>query len=303
MSTTKLPTLAQASVPTLPEIENAQVEKRFRQVSRRFARNKMAVIGLFFCIALFAIGLFAPLLQPYPPDQVAGEFSAPPSAAHLLGTDQIGRDVLSRLISATQVSLLVGFATVAIYVAFGTLVGLLSAYYGGWIDTVFMRITDMFMAFPFMMVILVVVSVVGPSLFTIIAVLALFSWPSIARLVRGSVLSLKQADHVRAAVSLGLKTPRIIMQHIFPGALAPIIVNATFGVASAILTESGLSFLGMGVQPPTASWGNMLSEAQSISVLSDQPWLWLPAGLAILLTVLAINFVGDGLRDALDPKQ
>ncbi|GGO06037.1 oligopeptide ABC transporter permease [Saccharibacillus kuerlensis] len=303
MSTTKLQALAPGGIQTAPEADAGQSESRFRQLSGRFVRNKMAVAGLIFCILLFAVGIFAPLLQPYPPDQVTGDFSAPPSSAHLLGTDQIGRDVLSRLISATQISLLVGFATVAIYVAFGTLVGLLSAYYGGWIDTVFMRITDMFMAFPFMMVILVVVSVVGPSLLTIIGVLALFSWPGIARLVRGSVLSLKQADHVRAAVSLGLKTPRIIRQHIFPGALAPIIVNATFGVASAILTESGLSFLGMGVQPPTASWGNMLSEAQSISVLSGQPWLWLPSGLAILLTVLAINFVGDGLRDALDPKQ
>ncbi|CAM4019352.1 oligopeptide ABC transporter permease [Saccharibacillus endophyticus] len=303
MSSTKLQALSSANVQTPANVQIEHSESRFRQVSRRFSKNKMAVAGLIFCILLFAVGLFAPLLQPYPPDQVTGDFSAPPSSAHWLGTDQIGRDVLSRLISAAQVSLLVGFATVAIYVAFGTVVGLLSAYYGGWIDTLVMRITDMFMAFPFMMVILVVVSVVGPSLFTIIAVLALFSWPSIARLVRGSVLSLKQADHVRAAVSLGLKTPRIIRQHIFPGALAPIIVNATFGVASAILTESGLSFLGMGVQPPTASWGNMLSEAQSISVLSGQPWLWLPAGMAILLTVLAINFVGDGLRDALDPKQ
>ncbi|MCQ4085322.1 oligopeptide ABC transporter permease [Saccharibacillus sp. JS10] len=303
MSSTDIQKLAQSGVQAIPSVAVELPETRFRQVSRRFVKNKMAVIGLLFCLLLFAIGLFAPLLQPYAPDEITGDFAAAPSSAHWLGTDQIGRDVLSRLISATQVSLLVGFATVAIYVAFGTVVGLLSAYYGGWIDTVVMRITDMFMAFPFMMVILVVVSVVGPSLFTIIAVLALFSWPSIARLVRGSVLSLKQADHVRAAVSLGLRTPRIIRHHIFPGAMAPIIVNATFGVASAILTESGLSFLGMGVQPPTASWGNMLSEAQSISVLSGQPWLWLPAGLAILLTVLAINFVGDGLRDALDPKQ
>jgi peptide/nickel transport system permease protein len=154
-----------------------------------------------------------------------------------------------------------------------------------------------------MMVILVVVSVLGPTLWTLVIVLALFSWPAIARLVRGSVLTLKQMDYVKAGVSLGLSTPRIVFRHILPNAIAPIIVNATFGVAAAIMAESGLSFLGMGVQPPTASWGNMLTDAQSISVMTDQPWLWLPPGIMILVIVLAINFVGDGLRDAFDPKQ
>lgn len=278
-------------------------ESQFRQITRRFMKHKVALAGLLFTVLLLLVGLFGPWITPYSPTKVTGAFSAPPTPEHWLGTDQLGRDVLSRLISATRISLIVGFATVALYVVFGTILGLLSAFYGGWLDMIVMRITDMVMAFPFMMVILVVVSVLDPSLQSIVLVLALFSWPAIARLVRGSVLSLKQTDYVKAAIALGLRTPRIIFRHILPNSLAPIIVNSTFGVAAAILAESGLSFLGMGLQPPAASWGNMLSGAQSISILSTQPWLWLPPGLMILFTVLAINFVGDGLRDAIDPKQ
>ncbi|GAB1154141.1 ABC transporter permease [Paenibacillus illinoisensis] len=284
-------------------IQQAEPESVFRQMARRFLKHRLAVAGLVVTLLLVLIAIFAPWLAPHSPYAVTAEFSAAPSSSHWLGTDQVGRDVLSRLLYATRVAVTVGFGTVALYVAFGTIIGLWSAYVGGWIDMLVMRITDMFMAFPYMMVILVVVSVLGPTLWTLVIVLALFSWPSIARLVRGSVLTLKQMDYIKAGVALGLSTPRIVFRHILPNALAPIIVNATFGVAAAIMAESGLSFLGMGVQPPTASWGNMLTDAQSISVMTDQPWLWLPPGIMILVTVLAINFVGDGLRDALDPKQ
>ncbi|WP_128100381.1 MULTISPECIES: oligopeptide ABC transporter permease [Paenibacillus] len=275
----------------------------FRLVVSRFARNRFAVGGLIVIVLLILVAMFATQLAPHSPDQVTAYFSAPPSGEHLLGTDQVGRDVLSRLIVASRVSLLVGFATVALYVTVGTLIGLISGYFGGWLDMVIMRITDMFMAFPFLMVILVIVSALGASLQTIICVLALFSWPGVARLVRSSVLTIKQQDYVRAGTALGLGNRRILLGHILPNTLGPIIVNATFGVASAILSEAGLSFLGMGVQPPTASWGNMLSDAQSFTVLTDQLWLWVPAGLMLLITVLSINFVGDGLRDALDPKE
>lgn len=278
-------------------------EGAFRQMAGRFMKHKLAVVGLVITLLLILIAIFAPWLSPHSPYAVTPEFSAAPSSAHWLGTDQVGRDVLARLLYATRVAVTVGFGTVALYVTFGTIIGLWAAYLGGWVDMIVMRITDMFMSFPYMMVILVVVSVLGPTLWTLVLVLALFSWPSIARLVRGSVLTLKQMDYIKAGVALGLSTPRIVFRHILPNALAPIIVNATFGVAAAIMAESGLSFLGMGVQPPTASWGNMLTDAQSISVMTDQPWLWLPPGIMILVTVLAINFVGDGLRDALDPKQ
>lgn len=284
-------------------IQQAEPESVFRQMARRFLKHRLAVAGLVVTLLLILIAIFAPWLAPHSPYAVTTEFSAAPSSSHWLGTDQVGRDVLSRLLYATRVAVTVGFGTVALYVAFGTIIGLWSAYVGGWVDMLVMRVTDMFMAFPYMMVILVVVSVLGPTLWTLVLVLALFSWPSIARLVRGSVLTLKQMDYIKAGVALGLSTPRIVFRHILPNALAPIIVNATFGVAAAIMAESGLSFLGMGVQPPTASWGNMLTDAQSISVMTDQPWLWLPPGIMILVTVLAINFVGDGLRDALDPKQ
>ncbi|MBB6634804.1 oligopeptide ABC transporter permease [Cohnella thailandensis] len=294
-----VPVAGGVAIPAQPE----RSEGAFRQMARRFVKHKMAVVGFVVTSLLILIAIFAPWLSPHSPYAVTAEFSAAPSASHWLGTDQVGRDVLARLIYATRVAVIVGFGTVAIYVTFGTVVGLLSAYLGGWVDMIVMRVTDMFMAFPYMMVILVVVSVLGPTLGTLVLVLALFSWPSIARLVRGSVLTLKQMDYVKAGIALGLSTPRIVFRHILPNALAPIIVNATFGVAAAIMAESGLSFLGMGVQPPTASWGNMLTDAQSISVMTDQPWLWLPPGIMILVTVLAINFVGDGLRDALDPKQ
>lgn len=292
--------LQQAFVETLDEHAADNV---IRQVWSRFIRHKLAVAGLIVTVLLILVALLAPLIAPNDPKEVTGIFSAAPSAKHWLGTDQVGRDVVSRLIYATRVSLIVGFVTVALYVTFGTLIGIVSAYFGGWLDMAVMRITDMFMAFPFLMVILVIISVLGSNMTTIILVLALFSWPGVARLVRGSVLAIKQLDYVKAGVALGLSTPRILFQHIFPNAIGPIIVNATFGIASAIMSEAGLSFLGMGVQPPTASWGNMLTDAQSLTVLTDQPWLWVPPGAMILITVLAINFVGDGLRDALDSRQ
>ncbi|MGX4585438.1 oligopeptide ABC transporter permease [Paenibacillus chitinolyticus] len=274
----------------------------WRQALRKFRRHKLAAAGSVVTLLLIAAALLAPVIVPYDPKEVTGVFSAAPSAEHWLGTDQVGRDVFSRLVYATRVSLIVGFASVFLYVTFGTLVGLVSGYFGGWLDMAIMRITDMFMAFPFLMVILVVVAVLGSDMRTIILVLALFSWPGVARLVRGSVLTIKRLDYVRAGIALGYGTPRILLQHVLPNAAGPVIVQATFGVASAIMSEAGLSFLGMGVQPPTASWGNMLTDAQSLTVLTEQPWLWIPPGAMILLVVLSINFVGDGLRDALDSQ-
>ncbi|MFC9773909.1 oligopeptide ABC transporter permease [Paenibacillus chitinolyticus] len=274
----------------------------WRQALRKFRRHKLAAAGSVVTLLLIAAALLAPAIVPYDPKEVTGVFSAAPSAEHWLGTDQVGRDVFSRLVYATRVSLIVGFASVFLYVTFGTLVGLVSGYFGGWLDMAIMRITDMFMAFPFLMVILVVVAVLGSDMRTIILVLALFSWPGVARLIRGSVLTIKRLDYVRAGIALGYGTPRILLQHVLPNAAGPVIVQATFGVASAIMSEAGLSFLGMGVQPPTASWGNMLTDAQSLTVLTEQPWLWIPPGAMILLVVLSINFVGDGLRDALDSQ-
>jgi peptide/nickel transport system permease protein len=273
-----------------------------RLMMRRFRKHRMAVAGLVVVVLMVLMAGLAPLLAPHDPNQIFGKFESSPSGEHLLGTDSVGRDVLSRLIYGARVSMSVGLGAVVVYVVIGVLLGLLAGYYGRWVDQVIMRITDVFMSFPYFMVILILVSVLGPSLLTITCVIGVLAWPMISRLVRGSVLSIKRSDYVQAAVALGYRTPRILFRHILPNALSPIIVNATFGVAQAIILESGLSFLGMGVRPPAASWGNMLSEAQSITVLSSQPWIWIPPGLMILLAVLSINFVGDGLRDSMESR-
>ncbi|SFF23656.1 peptide/nickel transport system permease protein [Paenibacillus algorifonticola] len=271
-------------------------------VVRRFKKHKLAVAGLVIMTLLSLGAIMAPWIVPHDPYQVTEAFEAEPSAEHLLGTDQVGRDVLSRLIYAARVSLMVGLGSVLISVTIGTVLGLVSGYFGGLVDMAVMRVTDIFMSFPQLMLILVVVSVVGPSLTNVILILGFLGWTGAARLVRGSVLSIKQMDYVKAGVALGLGTPRILFKHILPNALAPILVNATFGIAGAIVSEASLSFLGLGVQPPTASWGNMLTDAQSLTVLTSQPWLWLPPGIMIVVSVLSVNFIGDGLRDAMDPK-
>lgn len=268
---------------------------------RRFKRHKLAVIGFWFLAIITMAAILAPIFAPFDPAEITGEFSAPPSWQHLLGTDQVGRDVFSRVIYAARVSLAVGIGAVAISAIIGTVLGLISGYFGGMIDGIIMRITDMFMSFPYILFILVVASIVGPGLTNIILILGVLGWPGIARLVRGNVLAIKQSDYVKASIALGYSTPRILFKHILPNTVAPILIYATSGVAGAILDEAALSFLGLGVQPPDASWGNMLSNAQSISILTDQPWLWIPPGILILLTVLAINYIGDALRDALDP--
>lgn len=286
----------------IPETNKTETEESyFRLILNRFLKHKLAVVGLVLFSLIVLMAIFAPVLAPHDPYEVGMSYEKP-SSEHLLGTDQSGRDVLSRIIYGSRVSLAVGVGAVLVFVIIGTLLGAVAGYFGGWIDMVVMRMTDVFMSFPYLMVILVLVSIMGPGLFNIVLVLGALGWPPIARLVRGSILSVKQMDYVQSGIALGFKTPRILFNHILPNVLAPILVNATFGIASAIITEASLSFLGMGVQPPTASWGNMLTEAQSITVLSTQPWLWIPAGMLIVIAVLSVNFMGDGLRDALDPR-
>lgn len=278
-------------------------ESYFYSILRRFARHRLAVISLILFSLLVLMAIFAPWIAPHNPDKVHPQFEAPPSAEHWLGTDSVGRDVLSRIIYGSRVSLAVGLGAVAVYVGIGAVLGMLAGYVGKWVDAVIMRFTDVVMSFPYFMVILVFVSIVGPSTLNVILILGCLGWPDIARLIRGSILSVKNTDYVRAGIALGLPHHRIAALHILPNIMAPILVNATFGVSNAILMESALSFLGMGVQPPTASWGNMLTDAQSITFLATKPWLWLPPGIMIIITVLSINFIGDGLRDALDPKR
>lgn len=277
-------------------------ESYLKIIIKRFLNHKLAVVGAIILFIIMLIAIFAPLLATKNPYEIHATFGAPPSAEHWLGTDLVGRDVFSRLLYASRISILVGFGSVLIYTVIGTIMGAVSGYFGGWVDMFFMRVTDVFMSFPNLMVILLVVSIFGPSIFNIIVILGILGWPSVTRLVRGSVLTLKEVDYIKSATVLGISTPRILFSHILPNAMAPILVHATFGIAAAIIIEASLSYLGMGVQPPIASWGNMLTDAQSINVISSQPWLWMPPGLMIVITVLAINFVGDGLRDAIDPK-
>ncbi len=291
--------------PQLLEMSNFEIDREetpFQLIVKRFMKHRLAVAGSIFMLLIIIIAIFAPVITTKDPYHVYDEFSAPPSAEHWLGTDQVGRDIFTRLVYASRVSMMVGLGAVLIYTVIGTIIGAVSGYFGGWMDIFLMRLTDVFMSFPSLMLILIVVSILGPNLLNIIWILGLLGWPSVARLVRGSVLSLKHVDFVKSGIVLGLSTPRILFQHILPNAIAPILVQATFGIAAAIITEASLSFLGIGVQPPTASWGNMLTDAQSLTVLTSQPWLWVPPGVMIVLVVLGINFIGDGLRDALDPK-
>jgi len=224
-----------------------------------------------------------------------------PQAGHPLGTDSSGRDVFSRLLYAGRVSLSVGLVAVTIYTAIGVVLGALSGCYGGWVDSTIMRLADIVLSFPSLILIITIVSLLGPSIYNIMLVIGLLGWPPIARIVRALFLSLREREFILAGRTIGASNSRLIFRHMLPNAIAPVIVAATLGMASAILLEAGLSFLGLGVQPPTPSWGNMLTDAQSLTVLESMPWLWIPPGGMIALAVLSINFIGDGLRDALDP--
>lgn len=271
---------------------------------RRFMRHRLAVAGMVIFAAIAAMAVFAGVIAPGSPTAIdVTAFQAPPTSAHLLGTDSVGRDVLSRVIYASRVSLTVGLLAVAMYVTIGTIVGSIAGYAGGTLDLVLSRVMDVMLSFPPLIIILFAVSVFGkPSLWNVIIVLGLLGWPPVARLVRGQILALRQQEFVQAARAMGGSDARVVARHLLPNAMAPVLVAATFGTANAILVEAALSFLGMGVQPPTPSWGNILTDAQSLTVLERMPWLWVPPGFMILVSVLVINFVGDGLRDALDPS-
>jgi peptide/nickel transport system permease protein len=245
--------------------------------------------------------MLAPFIAQDPYATNLAEIRQPPSSEYWLGTDMVGRDVLSRLLHAGQVSLSVGIVAVIIFTAIGIVLGAPAGFYGGWTDSVVMRLADIVLSFPTLVIIIAVVGILGPSIFNVMVAIGLLGWPQIARLLRGDLLSLRERDFVIAARAIGATDSQIVIRHLLPNAMAPIIVASTIGIASAILLEAALSFLGLGVQAPQASWGNMLNEAQSLTVLADMPWLWIPPGLMIAIAVLSINFVGDGLRDALDP--
>lgn len=271
---------------------------------RRFLRHRLAIVGVVLVATIVLLAILAPLLTPWAPNWIDFDTGArkPPSPAHVLGTDVSGRDIWARILYGGRTSTIVGFGAVGLYLIIGTALGMLAGFYGGIIDQSIMRFTDTILAIPPLLLIIVFVSVVGPSIGSVIVVIALLGWPVTCRLVRGQLLVLREAEFITAARVVGVPDRSILLRHMLPNILGPITVVATFGVATAVLLESSLSFLGLGVRPPEASWGNLITEATSPVVLNQLWWQWMPAAVAITATVLGVNFIGDGLRDAIDPR-
>ena len=298
--------LASTTVTAFDPLETGvrfQTVSPARRAVQRFLRHRPATISLALLAVLTLLAVGAPLVQHYPPDVIdLTNASAPPSLVHWLGTDEVGRDIWSRTIFAGRVSLSLGFVAALFAAVIGTILGCIAGFMKGWVDSIIMRFVDVLMTMPSILVLLVVVMYVGPGLEKLMIILPAMGWTGSCRLIRGQVLAVREMDFVTAARCLGYPVWRIMFLHVLPNAFAPILVSITLGVGEVILAESGLSFLGLGVQPPTASWGNMLAAATDINVLQHMPWMWLPPGLLIIITVLCVNFLGDGLRDAIDPR-
>ena len=282
---------------TMKEIWNSQAMKKF-------IHNKKAMLGLAIVTILVLAVVFIPLfadLDPYTTDRAAG-FNKPPSDAHILGTDDVGRDLFARLLYGGRISLFVGITSTIISVLIGIPLGLIAGYFRGTAESIIMRTADAFMSFPSMVLILVLVAVFGPSILTVTVVIGVLGWTAIAKLIYGNVLSIREREYIQAARAVGVSTKKILFSEVLPNAIPPVWANISFRVAGAILTESSLRFLGMGVQTPQASWGNIIFAAQNLLVLTARPWVWLPPGICIILVVIGFNFIGEGVRDALDPK-
>jgi peptide/nickel transport system permease protein len=296
--TTTTPTTV--SGPAAGDVFSAETRPMRTEVWRRFRRNRMAMAGLIFLVLLCVAAIFAPLITRYSPTERVPQYRQGPSTAHWFGTDAIGRDMFARVIYGARVSLKIGFTATAMTIVIGLLIGATSGFFGGWIDTALMRVTDVFLAIPYIVLAIAIATVFGRSVNSVIVVLGLTSWLGLSRIVRASFLSLKQQEYVEAARALGYSRTRVVFRHILPNALQPIIVYGTIAVGSVILAEAALSFLGVGPQDPTPSWGLMVSQGKG-DVASAFHLLAFPGG-AICLTVLAFVLIGDGLRDALDPK-
>ena len=275
--------------------------RRSRRIWNRFKKNRAALIGLGLVIIEVILAVFAPLVAPYDPVKMdLRSARQPPSSAHLLGADELGRDVLSRIIYGCRISLTLGLVSVSIGLSFGMLLGGPSGYFGGRLDIIVMRVIDVLMSFPTILLAILVVTVVGPGLYNAMLAVGVAQVPLYARLIRGMILKLKEKDFVDAARALGVNNSRIIVHHILPNCLSPLLVQATLNIASAILSAAALGFLGLGAQPPTPEWGAMLSKGRQYMRVA--PHITVFPGLAIMLTVLAFNLIGDGLRDAMDPR-
>jgi peptide/nickel transport system permease protein len=279
-----------------------EARSQWKVAWQRLTRMPGPMAGLIVFVILVVVAVFAPLIAPMDPVKDANVMDAlvAPGAKFLLGSDHTGRDVLSRLIYGTRISLTVGLVVQGISVIIGTLLGLISGYYGGWVDDVISGLTTVLQAFPGLLFAIAVMAVLGPGLYNVFLALGLVGWPTVSRLVRGEVLALREREFVQGARALGAKDARILLKHLLPNCLGPIIVVVTLGIAGAILSEASLSFLGLGTQPPTPSWGAMLAGGRDY--IWEAPWLTLYPGIAIFVTILALNLLGDGLRDVLDPR-
>ncbi|MFW5789934.1 MAG: oligopeptide ABC transporter permease [Halanaerobiaceae bacterium] len=289
------------------DIENKKMKKEIEspwQVAwRQFKKNKLAMLGLGLLIIIALMAIFAPQLSPNDPYATnILKANRPPGGEFPLGTDRVGRCILSRIFYGARISITVGLVSMSISVFIGTTLGLMAGYFGGLVDTLISRLIDIVRSVPFLILAIVIASIWGPGLYKLMAIIGVLGWTGVARLVRGEVLALREREFIHASRASGADDSRIMFKHLLPNTFAPIIVNATLAVAYAILSEAGLSYLGLGIQPPMPSWGNMLNEARNLVILESRPWFWLPPGIMIIITVLSINFMGDGLRDALDPK-
>ena len=302
--------MAESVVDLAPKYRKEQTMAQM--IWRSYRRHKPAMIGTVIVLIFALTAIFAQYLTPFDPEKTElTNMLQPPSAEHLMGTDELGRDLLTRLLYGGRVSLSIGVMAMALAVTVGAIVGGLSGFYGGWVDNVLMRFTDMMLAFPSLFVLIILSLALRDipiealrgtafaSVFSIVLVIAVLAWMQVARLVRAAFLSLKEKEFIEAARCSGASNVRIMMRHLLPNAMSPIIVAGTFRVATSIITESGLSYLGFGVQPPTPTWGNMLKNAQD--QMTRAPWTAIFPGIMIFIAVIAINFIGDGLRDALDP--
>lgn len=302
--------MSESVIDLAPEYRKEQTMAQM--IWRSYRRHKPAMIGTIIVLTFALTAVFAQYLTPFDPEKTElTNMLQPPSAEHLMGTDELGRDLLTRLLYGGRVSLSIGVMAMALAVTVGAVVGGLSGFYGGWVDNILMRFTDMMLAFPSLFVLIILSLALRDipiealrgtafaSIFSIVLVIAVLAWMRVARLVRAAFLSLKEKEFIEAARCSGASNLRIMMRHLLPNAMSPIIVAATFRVASSIITESGLSYLGFGVQPPTPTWGNMLKNAQD--QMTRAPWTAIFPGIMIFIAVIAINFIGDGLRDALDP--
>jgi peptide/nickel transport system permease protein len=283
--------------------KSAQARSPYRLALRRFARNRLAVVGLYVIVGFCLVAILAPVLAPYDPaeinDPLATRYLAP-SLSHLFGTDEFGRDLFSRAVYGARISLSVGVLAVLVAVTFGSVYGAVAAYFGGWVDSVLMRTVDVILAFPTFFLMLMLVGVFEASLLVLVLILGFTSWTGTARLIRGEILSLKELNYIEAARAMGLSHPPIIFWHLIPNAIVPVLVSAALMVGGMIGAEAGLSFLGIGIRPPTPSWGNMIGQGQDAMFIAW--WVALFPGALLSVTILSFNLLADGLRDALDPK-